>query len=137
MLFLCQGKIKVLKEVIKMNYKQYDRYIFTKNDLDKHLEEFNKDIERQKQEVIEFEKRAKERIALIDNWEQEKNFIILGRTYKRNKKKGILLIKRYPDQSQRDERYEFDKVADMRKKMLELEDKYSGVDWSKFEMDVE
>ena len=52
------------------------------------------------------------------------------------KKKGILLIKRYPDQSQRDERYEFDKVADMRKKMLKLEDKYSGVDWSKFERDV-
>lgn len=53
------------------------------------------------------------------------------------RKKEILLIKRYPDQSQRDERYEFDKVADMRKKMLELEDKYSGADWSKFERDVE
>lgn len=86
---------------------------------------------------MEFEKRAKERIALIDNWEQQKNFIILGRTYKCGKKKGILLIKRYPDQSQRDERYEFDKVADMRKKMLELEDKYSGADWSKFKKEIE
>lgn len=120
-----------------MNYKSYENCVYTKNDLEKYLERFNKDIERQKQEIIEFEKRAKERIALIDNWEQQKNFIILGGTYKDGKKKGIILIKRYPDQSQRDERYEFDKVADMRKKMLELEDKYSGVDWSKFERNVE
>lgn len=120
-----------------MNYKQYDKYVYTKNDLEKYLERFNKDIEQQKQEIIEFEKRAKERIALINNWEQQKNFIILGRTYKDGKKKGILLIRRYPDQSQRDERYEFDKIVDMRKKMLELEEKYSGVDWSKFERDVD
>lgn len=120
-----------------MNYEQYDRYVYTKSDLDKYLEKFNRDIEQQKQEIIEFEKRAKERIALIDNWEQQKNFIILGRTYKHGKKKGILLIKRYPDQSQRDERYEFDKIADMRKKMLELEDKYSCVDWSKFIKEIE
>lgn len=119
-----------------MNYEQYDRYVYTKSDLDKYLEKFNQHIEQQKQEIIEFEKRAKERIALIDNWEQQKNFIILGRTYKSGKKKGILLIKRYPDQSQRDEKYEFDKVADMKKKMLELEDKYSGVDWSKFEKEI-
>ena len=120
-----------------MNYEQYDRYVYTKSDLDKYLEKFNQDIEQQKQEIIEFEKRAKERIALIDNWEQQKNFIILGRTYKHGKKKGILLIKRYPDQSQRDERYEFDKIAGMRKKMLELEDKYSCVDWSKFIKEIE
>ena len=120
-----------------MNYEQYDRYVYTKSDLDKYLEKFNRDIEQQKQEIIEFEKRAKERIALIDNWEQQKNFIILGRTYKHGKKKGILLIKRYPDQSQRDERYEFDKIADMRKKMLELEDKYSCVDWSKCIKEIE
>lgn len=119
-----------------MNYEQYDRYVYTKSDLDKYLEKFNQDIEQQKQEIIEFEKRAKERIALIDNWEQQKNFIILGRTYKDGKKKGILLIRRYPDQSQIYERYEFDKVADMRKKMLELEDKYSDVDWSKFTKEI-
>ena len=70
-----------------MNYKQYDKYVYTKNDLEKYLERFNKDIEQQKQEIIEFEKRAKERIALIDNWEQRKNFIILGRTYKKQEKK--------------------------------------------------
>ena len=44
----------------------------------------------------------------------------------------IFLIKRYPDQSQRDERYEFNKIADMRKKMIELEEKYSDSDWSNF-----
>lgn len=120
-----------------MNYKQYDRYVYTKKDLDKYLKIFNKDIEQQKHEIIEFEKRAKDRIALIDNWEQQKNFIILGRTYKCGKKKWILLIKRYPDQSQVDEKYEFDKIVDMRKKMLELEDKYSGADWSKFEKEIE
>ena len=70
-----------------MNYEQYDRYVYTKNDLEKYLEKFNQDIEQQKLEIIEFEKRAKERIALIDNWEQQKNFIILGRTYKDGKKK--------------------------------------------------
>ena len=120
-----------------MNYKQYDRYVFTQKNLDRYLEEFNKDIDEQKQQILEFEKRAKERITLVNNWEQQKNFIILGRTYKNGKKKVILLIKRYPDQSQRDERYEFDKVADMRKKMLELEEKYSCADWSKFEKENE
>lgn len=120
-----------------MNYKQYDRYIYTKNDLEKYLEKFNQDIEQQKLEIMEFEKRAKERIALIDNWEKQKNFIILGSTYKNGKKKCIFLSKRYPDQSQRDEKYEFNKVADMRKKMVELEEKYFGVDWSKFERYVE
>lgn len=120
-----------------MNYKQYDRYVFTQKNLDRYLEEFNKDIEEQKQQILEFEKRAKERINLIDNWEHQKNFIILGSTYKNGKKNVILLIKRYPDQSQRDERYEFDKIVDMRKKMLELEEKYSGVDWSKFKKDIE
>ena len=120
-----------------MNYKQYDRYVYTKSDLDKYLEKFNKDIEQQKHEIIEFEKRAKDRINLIDNWEQQKNFIILGRTYKNGKKKVILLIKRYPDQSQRDERYEFNKIADMRKKMIELEEKYSDSDWSNFVREIE
>lgn len=120
-----------------MNYEQYDRYVYTKSDLDKYLEKFNQDIEQQKQEIIEFEKRAKERIALIDNWEKQKNFIILGSTYKNGKTKVILLIKRYPDQSQRDERYEFNKIADMRKKMIELKEKYSDVDWSKFKMVIE
>lgn len=120
-----------------MNYKLYDRYVFTQKDLDGYMKDFYKDIEERKQQILEFEKRAKERIALIDNWEKQKNFIILGRTYKQGKTKGILLIKRYPDQSQVDKRYEFDKIADMRKKMLELEDKYSGVDWSRFERDVE
>lgn len=119
-----------------MNYKSYESCVFTQKDLDCFVKKFYKDIEEQKQQILEFEKRAKDRIALIDNWEQQKNFIILGRTYKCGKKKGILLIKRYPDQSQRDERYEFDKVADMRKKMLELEDKYSGADWSKFKREI-
>ena len=120
-----------------MNYEQYDRYVFTQKNLDKYLEEFNKDIERQKQEIIEFEKRAKERINLIDNWEHQNNFIILGSTYKNGKKNVILLIKRYPDQSQRDERYEFNKIADMRKKMIELEEKYSDSDWSNFVREIE
>lgn len=110
---------------------------FTQEDLDWFVKKFYKDIEEQKQQILEFEKRAKERIILINNWEKQKNFIILGNTYKDGKKKCILLIKRYPDQSQKDEKYEFDKIVDMRKKMLELEEKYSGVDWSKFKMEIE
>lgn len=119
-----------------MNYKLYDRCVFTQKDLDWYMKKFYKDIEEQKQQILEFEQRAKERIALIYNWEQQKNFIILGGAYKNGKKKSILLVKRYPDQSQVDERYEFDKIADMRKKMLELEDKYSGVDWSRFRREI-
>ena len=119
-----------------MNYKSYESCVFTQKDLDYFVKKFYEDIEKQKQQILEFEKCARDRIALIDNWEKHKRFIILGNTYKNGKKKCILLIKRYPDQSQRDERSEFDKVADMRKKMLELEDKYSGADWSKFEREV-
>lgn len=120
-----------------MNYKSYENCVFTQEDLDWFVKKFYKDIEEQKQRILEFEKHAKDRIALIDNWEHQKNFIILGSTYKNGKKNVILLIKRYPDQSQRDERYEFNKIADMRKKMIELKEKYSGVDWSKFKKEIE
>lgn len=37
-----------------MNYKEYDRYVYTQKDLYKYLEIFSKDIERQKQEITEF-----------------------------------------------------------------------------------
>lgn len=120
-----------------MNYKLYDKYVFMQKDLNGYMKNFYKDIEIQKQQILEFEKRAKERIILVDNWERQKNFIILGRTYKNGKKKCILLIKKYPDQSQRDERYEFDKIADMRKQMAYLEEKYSGADWSGFKKEIE
>ena len=120
-----------------MNYKSYEECVFTQKDLDRYMKEFYKDIEKQKQQILEYEKRAKERINLIDNWEHQKNFIILGSTYKNGKKKVIFLIKRYPDQSQRDERYEFNKIADMRKKMIELEEKYSDSDWSNFVREIE
>lgn len=45
-----------------MNYEQYDRYVYTKNDLEKYLEKFNQDIEQQKLEIIEFEKRQKKEL---------------------------------------------------------------------------
>lgn len=118
-------------------YNEYDKMIFTLHDLNVYKKQFYEEIEMQKNEILKFEKRAKERIVLVDNWERQKNFIILGSTYKNGKKKHILLIKRYPDQSQRDERYEFDKIADMRKQMAYLEEKYSGADWSGFEKEIE
>lgn len=71
-----------------MNYEQYDRYVYTKSDLDKYLEKFNQDIEQQKQEIIEFEKRAKERIALIDNWGETEEFYNIRKYIQKWKDKG-------------------------------------------------
>lgn len=117
-------------------YNEYDKMIFTLQDLNVYKKKFYEEIEMQKKEILKFEKRAKERITLIDTWERQQNFIILGRTYKYGKKKYILLIKRYPDQSQRDEKYEFEKIADMRKQMAYLEEKYSGADWYGFRKEI-
>lgn len=50
-----------------MNYKLYDKYVFTQKDLNGYMKNFYKDIEIQKQQILEFEKRAKERIILVDN----------------------------------------------------------------------
>lgn len=120
-----------------MNYKLYESCVFTQEDLDYFVKKFYEDIEKQKQQILEFEKCARDRIALIDNWEKQKNFIILGRTFKYGKEKCISFIKRYPDQSQIEKRYNFNKIADMRKKMIELEEKYSGADWSRFKKEIE
>lgn len=118
-------------------YNEYDKYVFTLHDLSVYKKQFYEEIEMQKKEILKFEKRAKERIILVDSWERQKNFVILGSTYKDGRKKCIMLIKRYPDQSQRDERYEFDKIADMRKQMAYLEEEYSGADWSRFKKEIE
>lgn len=38
--------------------------------------------------------------------------------------------------SDRDERYSFSLISDMRKKLSELREKYSGVDWSGFTEEI-
>ncbi len=119
-----------------MRYADYDNKIFTDSDLEKYKRFFEKGIEEKKKELENFVEGAKKRIEWIKECENNKNYSILGRTFKDGRNKEILLIIRYPDGTQRDERYSFSKISEMRDKLSELEGVYSGVDWSKFEHEI-
>lgn len=119
-----------------MRYADYDNKVLTESDLEKYKILFERDIEEKKNELDAFIDRANKRIEWVKECEINKNFCILGRTFKSGRKKEIMLIVRYPDGTQRDERYSFDKISEMRDKLSELEEKYTGVDWSKFEHEI-
>lgn len=119
-----------------MRYADYDNEILTEKDLDRYIILFEKDIEDKKKELEAFIDRATKRIEWVKECENNKNYCILGRTFKNGRKKEIMLIVRYPDGTQRDERYSFDKISEMRDKLSELEEKYTGVDWAKFEHEI-
>lgn len=119
-----------------MRYEDCDNKIMTEEDLERYKKIFEKDIEDKKKELETFVGRAVKRIEWIKESENNKNYCILGRTYKSGRKKEILLIVRYADGTQRDERYSFNKIREMRNKLSELEEKYAGVDWSKFKREI-
>ena len=119
-----------------MRYADYDNKILTEKDLERCVILFEKDIEDKKKELEVFIDRATKRIEWVKECENNKNYCILGGTFKSGRKKEIMLIVRYPDGTQRDERYSFDKISEMRDKLSELEEKYTGVDWSKFTHEI-
>ena len=119
-----------------MRYADYDNKILTEKDLDRCIILFEKDIEDKKKELEAFIDRATKKLEWVKECENNKNYCILGGTFKSGRKKEIMLIVRYPDGTQREERYSFDKISEMRDKLSELEDKYTGVDWSKFEHEI-
>jgi len=89
-----------------------------------------------KEDLDKFIIRGKERIIEVAKKEENNQYAIFGRTYKDGRKKSILLIIRYADGSQRDERYSYLKIADLCNKMSELKDKHKNVDWSEFEEEI-
>lgn len=119
-----------------MRFADYDKRISSVTDLEKYKEYFEEYISDKQRELEDFIIRANNRIKWIEECEKNKNYSILGRTYKDGRNKSILLIIRYPDGSQRDERYSFSKIKELRDKMSELQEKYSGVDWSEFEYEI-
>jgi hypothetical protein len=115
-----------------MRYADYDKCVFNNGDLIRCKRILEEDIASKQKELEEFIKRANERIEYIKSSEENKNYRILGGLRKQGKDKTIMLIKRYDDGTQRDERYTYNKIADVRIKLAELKEKYSGVDWSDF-----
>lgn len=115
-----------------MRYADYDTYVSTVTDLEKYKKIFEKNIEDKKKELSDFVDRANKRIRWVEECEANKNYCILGGTMKDGRNKSILLIVRYPDGTQRDERYSFNKISEMREKLQELKTVYNGVDWTKF-----
>lgn len=115
-----------------MKYSDYDKRVMTNDDLRKLKLLFEQDIINKQSELEAFIDRAEKRIAWINQCEIEKKYTVLGNCYKEGRNKNILLIIRYEDGSQRDERYFFNKISDVREKVKELKAKYSGVDWSDF-----
>lgn len=116
-----------------MRYSDYDDRIINENDILKYKRLFEKDIDDKQKELSEFLDRANAKVEWINKCEQEKKYSVLGTAYKDGKNKNILLIIRYEDGTQRNERYSFRKISEMREKLEELKDKHSDVDWSLFE----
>lgn len=119
-----------------MRYSDYDTKVFTTSDLEKYIKIFEKDIINRQKQLLDYKDRANNRIRWIEECEVSKNYCILGGTMKNGRNKSILLIIRYPDGTQRDIRYSFNKVSEMRKKLQELKTVYSGVDWTKFTEEI-
>lgn len=119
-----------------MRYADYNKIVMTEEDL-RHLKsQFEKEIEEKQKDLIEFVDRAHERLKQLKEYEENKQFVIVGGLRRKNREKEILLIVRYPDGTQRDERYYFGKIAELREKLAELKEKYSGVDWSGFDEEI-
>lgn len=117
-------------------YEKYIRRVFTESDIDMYVNTFKKEIEKMLKDIDEFRETSKERVSYIKELEDNKQFNILGSTYREGKKKCILLIIRYPDGTQRDERYSFDKISDMRKKLGELKEHYDCENWDGFREEI-
>lgn len=115
-----------------MRYADYDSKVFTTVDLERFKKYFEGDIKKKQEELSDFIERAEKRLQWVTECEANKNYSILGRAMKDGKNKLILLIIRYPDGTQRDERYSFSKISEMRSKLEELKETHAEVDWSKF-----
>lgn len=115
-----------------MNYMKYINKISTIEDMERYKKIFENDIAEKQKELNNFVSEAKKRIEWVNQCEVEHNYKILGSIYKSGRNKEILLIKRYPDGTQSDERYTYNKIKDCREKLKELQEKYNDVDWSQF-----
>lgn len=116
-----------------MKYADYDRSVCSIEDLNKYKNLFEKDIADKHKELDEFIERANERVKWIKECEENKRYSILGHISKNGRDKEIMFIIRYEDGTQRTERYSYSKIGEVRTKLTELKEKYSGVDWSRFE----
>lgn len=119
-----------------MKYADYDRKVMSEKDLMAYKKHFEKDIAEKQKELEEFIKRANERILWVKDCEENKKYRILGSMFKDGGNKTILLIIRYPDGSDKTERYEFSKITECRDKLDELKKIHSGVDWSQFDIEI-
>lgn len=119
-----------------MRFADYDKMVSTQSELQKYKTYFEEYISRKQKELEEFLERGNKRLKNIEQWEKEKAYKILGSLHKDGKKKEVMLIIRYPDGTQKVERYKFDKISDARAKLKELREIRSGVDWSAFEEEI-
>ena len=119
-----------------MRYAEYDKRINTVDDLEKYKRYFENDIKTKQKELEDFIDRANKRISVVKQWESEKQYKILGSLHRDGGNKGILLIIRYKDGTQREERYSFGKISEARTKLAELKNKYVDVDWSDFKEEI-
>lgn len=119
-----------------MRFADYDNKFCDEEGLAKYRKYFEEHIKQKQKELDEFLVRGNERIDKVKEWENSKNYKILGRIFKSGRNKEIILIIRYPDGTQKDKRFSFSKISDARKKLEELREIHSGVDWSAFEEEI-
>ena len=74
-----------------MRYADYDNKVLTETDLERYIMIFEKDIEDRKKELEGFIDKANKRIEWAKECENNKNYSILGRTFKDGRKKSCLL----------------------------------------------
>lgn len=117
-------------------YLEHLKDVFCETDINKFKQKFDNEIQTLLKQIDDFVAQAEQRVKLVEEYEQNKRFCILGSTYKEGRTKNILLIVRYEDFTQRDERYSFNTIKEMRLKLAELKNKYNWVDWSGFNEEI-
>jgi superfamily II DNA or RNA helicase len=115
----------------------YDvKTIDTRDSLDQYINFHEAEIKKEKERLEMFKVKAEERLKEIDEYENNKQYVILGHTHKDGREKGIMFIMRFPNGAQRTKRYYYESIVDMRSKLAELREIHNGVDWSEFKEEI-
>lgn len=119
-----------------MRFADYDKRFATQQELENLKIYFEKYISEKQKQLEEFLEKGNQRLKDIEKWESEKNYEILGSLHRDGKGKEIMLIIRYPDGTQKTERYKFSKISEARAKLKKLREIHQGVDWSAFAEEI-
>ena len=114
-------------------YLQGDlKRIFDEEDAAQIIKEYKQEVEKIESYIKLLQEESKQRILTVNRYMDNSDYQVLGRVLKHGKEKFILLTLRFPDGTQRDYRFYFNTIKEVRIKLSKLKNTLKG-DWSQFE----